>query len=43
MFKMIAIGFLLATGFIFLNDNSDAMAKCQTKHSYDTCFYSLNR
>ncbi len=43
MLKMIVIGFVLATGFIILNDDSAAMAQCQKKHSFDTCFYSLNR
>lgn len=43
MWKMIAIGFVLVTGLVLLNDNSEAMTQCQKKHSYDTCFYSLNR
>lgn len=40
--------FILAASFIALTyymqaDYEDAMAKCQVKHSFDTCFNSLNR
>ena len=24
-------------------DNADAMAKCEKTHSYDECFYAMNR
>lgn len=35
---------LLVTGGYYMNEQyNDAMAKCQVKFSYDTCFHSLNR
>jgi len=34
---------LVAVIAFFAFDNSEAMVKCQEKHSYDTCFHSLNR
>lgn len=33
---------ILAGGYYMQKDYEDAMAKCQIKHSFDTCFYSLN-
>lgn len=42
LFVVFAI--LTAIGAYFMNEQyKDAMAKCQIEHSYDTCFYSLNR
>lgn len=39
--------FAVALGMAILAHNisggADAMAKCQEKHSYDTCFQILNR
>ena len=44
MMKLIATFSLLAIGLLYVIGVSDeeAMAKCQLKHSYDTCFSSLN-
>lgn len=33
----------VAAGWWLQMDYEEAMAKCQIKHSFDTCFHSLNR
>ena len=42
MLKMILVGALIVLGLVVLNDTS-AMDQCQKRHTYDTCFYALNR
>lgn len=41
VFLLIAV--FVAGGYYMQKDYEDAMAKCQVKHSFDTCFHSLNR
>jgi hypothetical protein len=44
MLKILAIvTAVCAIGYYMNQDYNDAMAKCQIKHSFDTCFHSLNR
>ncbi len=42
MLKMILVGFVIAMGLFMLNDKT-AMDQCQKRHSFETCFYALNR
>ena len=36
-------GFVVAGGYYLNQSYNEAMAACQVKYSYDTCFHSLNR
>ena len=35
--------FVVAGGYYLNQSYNEAMAACQVKYSYDTCFHSLNR
>jgi hypothetical protein len=35
--KYLLAALVIASGFYYMTDNSDAMAKCQEKYSYGTC------
>jgi len=42
IFVVLAIAFII--GCYYMNKSyNEAMEACQVEHSYDTCFYSLNR
>lgn len=43
MFWILVAVTVYAAGSWMNADYNDAMAKCQVEHSFDTCFYSLNR
>ena len=44
MLKILAIvAAVIGIGYYMQADYEDAMAKCQVKFSFDTCFHSLNR
>lgn len=44
MAKLVTLTVIVAAiAFFAMPSNDEAMAKCQQKHSFDTCFSSLNR
>jgi hypothetical protein len=42
MLKMMIVAFVIVLGLFMLNDSS-AMDQCQKRHTFETCFYTLNR
>lgn len=43
LFALIAVLVFYAMLYYMNQDYEAAMAACQVKHSFDTCFHSLNR
>lgn len=40
---LIGLAIMIAGGVWLARDNEKAMAECQKRHSFDTCFYTLMR
>jgi hypothetical protein len=40
---LIGLAVIIAGGVWLARDNEKAMVKCQKRHSFDTCFYTIMR
>lgn len=43
MIRAVILAAIVLAACAYLLDDTEAMAKCQERHSFDTCFYSLHR